>query len=344
MLTYIAKAEGSVSPTVVIDGAGLGEQPLDIIPELHKIKDDLSVNNESQITKYAVIKPSNHPMYDIDYLFFQLIPGNPCRFDYAGSCGHSILAAINVAIKWGWIPTVSPGLRVRVNIKNVGDSLVCEIDQISRTAIGCTAHFIEKPGTKLGTLLPTGQTKNIVKTPLGNFECSIVSAGNPYVFVSCLELGIESEEQLFNAGNDVFTKLQEIRYAASNLLGWDPESVFPKIAVLGRFRPDTVSVRAISVPKWHPTMALTGVACLGVSASMKGTVAYDIASQCFMNNNLKIQTSGGTTAVSSATTGNEMDDYLLYNSISNKKVELVEPNLSGKKEELNWKQSQKILA
>ncbi|MGX4608041.1 PrpF domain-containing protein [Priestia sp. JNUCC 25] len=341
MLVHIAKAEGSVSPTVVVDGTEFTGEPEDALFFLSNVHKNHIENQDLQITKYAIIWPSNHPMYDLNYMFFQQIPGEPCTFDYKGSCGHSILASIKVAMHWGWIPKATPGLRVRVYIENVNDSLVCEVDQASRDDIECTAHFISNPPLKLGATLPTGQVSDMLKTSFGKVEVSIIAAGNPYVFVESSALNINNEFDLFQAEEELFLKLQEIRKEAIKLLGWSQDSIFPKIALLDCFDQESISIRAISVPSWHPTLALTGAACLGVAASIKGTIVSKIAKKLDGYNCLKIRTKNGNTGVNSATTGEDLEDYLLYSSISDKKVQLICPINIGTEEEVLWKHSQK---
>ncbi|NQX71156.1 proline racemase family protein [Paenibacillus alba] len=347
MLTYLAHAEGSVSSSIIIDGSELGTNPIDVIPVLHRIHTDLddSQHPHGLISKFVVIRPSTHPMYDLSYWFFQLVPGNPVSFDYEGSCGHSILAAIQVAMKWGWVASASPGLRVRVYIENVGDSLVCEVDHAVRAGMTCTAHFIENQGTSLGSLLPSGQVRNDLQTSFGEIEVSIVSSGNSYVFVHAESLGIYSEEALFEAGADLLARLQEIRQAAALKLGWKPDGVFPKIAAVASYQPGSLSFRAISVPSWHPTIALTGAACVGAAASMKGSVVYGIVQASKSSTyRLNVRTKGGNTIISTSTTGPELDDYLLYNSISDKNVRLIGSLPLKKGAAREWELQSKVFA
>ncbi|MFD0589452.1 PrpF domain-containing protein [Paenibacillus sp. GCM10027627] len=326
MLTHLALAEGSVSSSIIIDGTELSSSPNEIVPVLSALNADLDHDKHSYglISKFVVIRPSTHPMYDLSYRFFQLVPGNPVTFDYSGSCGHSILAAIQVAMKWGWVASASPGLRVRVYVENVGDSLVCEIDHAVRSGMNCTAHFIVNAGTTLGSLLPSGTLLNQLQTEYGQYEVSMVSSGNPYVFVDAADLGIYSQEELFEAGCEAVDKLQAIKRAAATELGWNPEGVFPKVAAIASYEPDTMVFRALSIPSWHPTIALTGAACIGAASAIEGTVVHRIVQQTQSTGyRLKVLTKGGSTVISTATTGGKLTDELLYNSISEKNVRLL---------------------
>ncbi|MFF2480346.1 PrpF domain-containing protein [Paenibacillus sp. NPDC058071] len=347
MQTYLAHAEGSVSSSIIIDGTELPASPDAIIPILQGINNDLDHEERPYgfISKFVVIRPSQHPMYDLNYLFFQLVPGNPVTFDYSGSCGHSILAAIQVAMKWGWLPSASPGLRVRVYVENVGDSLVCEVDHAVRSGMNCTAHFIVDGGTTLASLLPSGVLTNRLATEYGSYEVSLVSSGNPYVFVNATELGIHSEQELFDAGQDTLDRLNAIRRAAALLLGWNPDGVFPKVAAVASFEPETIAFRAVSIPSWHPTIALTGAACIGVAAAIEGTIVHRLIGGALVGGrHLKVSTKGGNTYISTATTGGKLSDYLLYSSISEKNVRLLGALPFKKGATYEWELQRKVYA
>ncbi|WP_042167947.1 PrpF domain-containing protein [Paenibacillus gorillae] len=347
MQTYLAHAEGSVSSSIIIDGTELPASPEAIIPILKDISDNLDDEERPYglISKYVVLRPSKHPMYDLNYLFFQLVPGNPVTFDYSGSCGHSILAAIQVAMKWGWLPSASPGLRVRVYVENVGDSLVCEVDHAVRSGMNCTAHFIVDGETPLSSLLPSGALTDQLATEYGDYEVSLASSGNPYVFVNAAELGIHSEQALFEAGEDTLVRLHAIRRSAAQLLGWNPDGVFPKVAAIASYEPGVIAFRGVSIPSWHPTIALTGAACIGAAAAIEGTIVHRLIGDTLAAGyRLRVNTKGGSTYISTATTGGKLSDHLLYSSISEKNVRLLGALPFKKGASYEWEWQRKVYA
>ena len=141
MLAHLAFAEGSPSATLVIDARAsiTDEQVIRnwLIPFYHSLQSQYDI----AVLKYALIRPSTHPMFDLDYRFVQCIPSSPPEFDFKGSCGHSILCAVTVAGHWGWLSPLAPGLRVRVNVENNGDHVVCEVDEAQRRQVRYTWHF-----------------------------------------------------------------------------------------------------------------------------------------------------------------------------------------------------------
>ena len=113
--------------------------------------------------------------------------------------------------------------------------------------------------------------------------------------------------------------------------GWPPESVFPKIAVIMPDEAGSVAARAISVPSWHPTLALTGAACLGAATGIEGTVPWLAAREVgCLDGRVGITTPGGSGAVTAATIVRDGSRELAWISVGQKVVTfhgsfLIEP-------------------
>ncbi|WP_018683711.1 PrpF domain-containing protein [Actinokineospora enzanensis] len=297
MIAHIAEAVGAPTPTVVLDAETLPESEERLRPVLTEIRRELIARGQGQVLKFALVRPSEHPLFDLDYRFVQALPGGPDRFDFLGSCGHSILSSVLVAAEINWLPRLAPGSRVRVRVLNNGDHVVCEVDEARHGGGSFTVHFLQGPNAALSRLLVTGAAADSLPTPAGVTEVSIVDVGNPYVFVAATELGLRSREELFDAGEDVFARLAGIRAAAATHLGRPAGSVFPKIAAVGGYQPGRLAARAISVPHWHPTLALTGATCLAAAAAIPGTVPFRLLRR---GGDFAIDTPGGTTSVSAS--------------------------------------------
>ncbi|OLB81957.1 MAG: hypothetical protein AUI14_01455 [Actinobacteria bacterium 13_2_20CM_2_71_6] len=319
MIAHIAVAEGAPCPTLVLTADLLPQDEAELVKVLGQARQWLCDNNASKIMKFAVVARSQHPLFDLDYRFVQCLPGPEPRFDLRGSCGHSILASVLVASRLGWLPKLAPDQRVRVNVLNNGDHVVCEVDNVDRSSAAFTVHFLHSPLTRLRDLLVTGSPTADLAYPGGGIQVSLVSSGNPYVFVDAGELGVRSEKELFAHDPALFDVLTQIRRSAALHLGWDPAGAFPKVAALGAFTPGRLSARAISVPSWHPTLALTGASCLAAATSIKGTIPHALAEQAGCpEHHISIDTPGGSTAVSAQTTGTDLDDSLKWISVAGK--------------------------
>ncbi|WP_328603385.1 hypothetical protein OG943_25215 [Amycolatopsis sp. NBC_00345] len=302
MIAHLAYAAGSPCPTLVLDARYLPTEDGPLLEALGKARSWLIDSGAGHVLKIALVSPSAHPMFDLDYRFIQALPDGPTRFDLRGSCGHSVLSSIMAAAETGMVPRLGYGDRIRVNVLNNGDHMVCAVDGISRTTAHFTVHFLQSPPRPVSSLLLTGSPRTVLSVAGEPVEVSLVSAGNPYVFVGHRAAKVSTKEELFADDPVLFDRLSRIRVAAAEHLGWAPDGAFPKVAVTlpldGR-----LAVRAISVPSWHPTLALTGTACLGAATGIPGTVPWFAARVAGCPPGMiHIDTPGGGTAVTAATT------------------------------------------
>ncbi|MCE7079522.1 PrpF domain-containing protein [Streptomyces sp. ST2-7A] len=323
MIGHLAYAEGSPCPTLVLDSRYLPDDDTRLREVLTGIRHELMSWGGDHILKIALIRPSDHPMFDLDYRFVQALPGAADRFELRGSCGHSVLAAVATASRAGLLAPLSPGTRVRVHVLNNGDSVVCEADRVERDGAWFTVRFVHVSPTPLRRLLMTGQALTVVETPTRRHTVSLVNGANPYVFVDARALGVRDADALFAGGDDLAVGLETIRGAATDVLGWPRVGTFPKIAAL---IPDEgkLAVRALSVPSWHPTIALTGAVCLAAAVAIPGTIPRGLAREAEADGaSVGIRTPGGETRTASVVTEGPEGDALLWTSVIGKQVTLL---------------------
>jgi len=322
MIGHIAYALGSPCPTLVLDASHLPRERSALLDAVAQARGWLYRAGGEHILKTALVERSEHPLFDLDYRFIQGLPDGPSRFDLLGSCGHSILASVVAGAHSGMLAKLGPGVRNRVNILNNGDHIVCEVDEVLRDTVSFTMHFIHTPPKPLASLLMAGEPRTVLSVRGAEIPVSLVSAGNPYVFVDAASVSVSSQAELFAGGPELYDRLQEIRSAAATYLGSPPDSVFPKIAVIMPVDTGRVAVRAISVPSWHPTLALTGAACLGAAASIVGTIPWFAVNQAGIRpgGQIDIDTPGGATAVRATTHISDGEHSLAWLSISHKQV------------------------
>ncbi|KOG90794.1 hypothetical protein ADK38_06740, partial [Streptomyces varsoviensis] len=101
-------------------------------------------------------------------------------------------------------------------------------------------------------------------------------------------------EDLFADDPRLFDRLVRVREAAAALLGWPTTGAFPKVAAVMAAESGQIAVRAVSVPTWHPTIALTGAACVAAAVRIEGTVPWAAARQAGVpDGTVDIVTAGG---------------------------------------------------
>ncbi|WP_331739314.1 hypothetical protein OG440_40940 (plasmid) [Streptomyces sp. NBC_00637] len=331
MIGHLAYAAGSPCPTFVLDAARLPREDAALLSHLTEARRYLISAGGAHVLKIALVEPSAHPMFDLDYRFVQALPGAPDRFDVRGSCGHSVLAAVVAAARGGMVPRLAPGARVRVRVRNNGDTVVCEVDRVERDEVGFTVTFVQPRPVPLADLLPTGSALTELEADGRRVEASLVTSANTYVFVDARSLEVPDQAALFAADGELLRRLEALRAAAAAQLGWPPGGAFPKIAAVLPGEDGGIAARALTVPGWHPTIALTGAVCLGTAARVPGTVPWRITREAGTAGEglLDIATPGGPASVTAvvslpgAGVGTGADDgagALLWSSVAHKRV------------------------
>lgn len=322
MIGHIAYASGAPCPTLVLDAQQFPRESGPLLDALTEVRRRLVLSGGAHILKIALIEPSSHPLFDLDYRFVQALPDGVDRFDLRGSCGHSVLCSVIAAGHTGMLPRQAPGDRARVRVLNNGDHLVCEIEEAGRDTARCTMYFLHTSPVPVSGLLLRDEPQTVLDVDDEKMTVSLVSSGNPYVFVGARDAGVSGSAELFAGGPSLFGRLVRTREAAARLLGWSPEGAFPKIAVVVPDGPGRVAARAVTVPGWHPTLALTGAVCLGAASCIPDTIPWLAARDAGSpDGQVDILTAGGSTAVTATTrTGGDGRTELAWVAVRNKTV------------------------
>lgn len=324
MRGVIAHAQGSPCPTLVLPGDELPDEEPRLTCALRAVREALPPAERDQVLKFALVSPARDRRHDLGYRFVQAIPGHDPEFEFRGSCGHSILAAVVGAARLGIVEgrraPLMPGGQTRVRVRNNGDTVVCTVEAATDGHTVFTVHFEQPQAPVLRDLLLFGEPVTHVAYGGVQARLSGVTLGNPYVFVDARAMGWGDHTALFTGGDALFDVLSAIRRGAEQRLGWPP-GAFPKVAAVTATADGGLAARAISVPTWHPTLALTGAACLAAAAAISGSVVADLVPR--PSRPLTIITPGGRTVVCAATTGRGLGDRLRWVALSRKEVRFV---------------------
>ncbi len=200
----------------------------------------------SSTSKVVLVRPSEHPGCDIDYLFVQVGIDRPI-VDYAGNCGNLTAAAAVYALEEGLLAgDARPGL-VRMFNRNVGqriDALVpapptrrgwqkgdwregdwreeARLAGMPTTGLAVLTEYLDPSGPVTGALLPTGRPRDVLTPSVGNpIEVSLVDLAAPIVFVRAADLGLRGDEApaALNATPGLLARLESIRAAGAARIG-----------------------------------------------------------------------------------------------------------------------------
>lgn len=271
-------------------------------------------------SKLAIIAPSARADADIDYTFGQ-VSFEKAFIDYGGNCGNISSAVGPFAIDEGMVPAVEPVTTVRIHLTNSGKILVaevpvkngkaqvegtCVIDGVPGSGARINMDWSDTAGSACGTLLPTGNAKDIFLIDGKEYPVSLVDMGNPLVFIHANSLGmVGTESPAEIEGNaEWMAVIEQIRGKAAKLFGLvereqdaaEQSPYAPFFAIVSPPAPyrtlngddvqaeevDLVS-RLLFMLKMHKAYPITGTVCTGAAARIPGSVAWEVIPPALRN-------------------------------------------------------------
>ncbi|CAI6339940.1 unnamed protein product [Periconia digitata] len=265
----------------------------------------------STTSKVAVISPSSRPGIDVDYTFVQVAVGQE-NVDLSGNCGNMCSGVGPFALQEGLVHA-NPGDRsLDVRIFNTNTSRVVvdtvEVDDngsfeedgdfaipgVKGTGSEVKVAFVEPAGSMTGKLFPTGKRSESIlvqerhESPF-TVKATLIDAANPFIVVD--ESSLPSFLKNSNKDTPGYLKhMESIRRAGAVLMGLASNTEeagkvrgTPKLALVSPPQSTTkdalsIHVLAFSMGKPHPSLQLTGAACLASAVCIRGTVAQRLAS------------------------------------------------------------------
>jgi probable AcnD-accessory protein PrpF len=265
----------------------------------------------SSTSKVVVVSRSQRPGCDIDFLFGAVSIDRPV-IDWSGNCGNLSAAVGPFAINEGLYPAQDGVNQVRIWQANLGeriDAFVTVRDGEVVESGGFMEDGVPFPSSEVRleflepaeSVFPTGLSRETLSVPgHGDYEVSLVTAGNPTVFVraEALELtGREMPEEV-NRSRRLLERVEAIRAHAAVRMGLASSAeeatrsrpATPKVSWVGKpaaYRSsagtevpaDSIDLlaRIVSMGKLHHAYTGTGSIALAVAAAVPGTVVADVA-------------------------------------------------------------------
>lgn len=288
-------------------------------------------------SKLAIIGPSTRPDADVDYTFAQ-VSFDTELVDYGGNCGNISAGVGPFAIDEGMVAVTEPITRVRIHQVNTDCILIadvpvkdgkactmgdCRIDGVPGTGAKIMLDFNDTAGSTTGKLLPTGNPVDTVHVEgYGDFEVSIVDAGNVLVFIEAASLGLKGTETCaeIEADKALSDKIEAIRATCTVKIGMaatvqeatEKSAYVPFFAIVSKPADYTVAIDGHQVKvedvdivsrlsfmlHMHKTYPGTGTVCTGAAARIPGTLVYrQLSEEAKTRNILRIGHPGGVIEV-----------------------------------------------
>lgn len=291
----------------------------------------------SSTSKVVLIAPSRRPDCDVDYLFGAVAIGEPL-IDWSGNCGNLSAAVGPFAIWRGFVPARDGVTTVRIWQRNIGQRIVARVpcrnghpledgdfreDGVPFGGARIVLEYLENPDATV-PLCPTGHTVDALQVPgLGTIEATLVTAGNPTVFVRAADVGLDGTElpERINGDAGLLQRLESIRAAAAVAMGLAPDADSatklrpgtPKIAWVAppaSYRSSAgvaidvtavdVVARILSMGRAHHAFTGTGAIALAAAATLPDSVVHEAVRAS--GEQIRIGHVSGTLAVGAVTT------------------------------------------
>ena len=244
-------------------------------------------------SKVAVVRPSERPGVDVDYLFLQVFVDRAVVSD-AQNCGNILAAVGPFAIERGLVAARDRESNVAIFMENTGQIAVARvrtpggrveyrgparIDGVPGSAAPIPIEFRDTAGSSCGALFPTTNSTDVIN----GVEATLIDNGMPCVVLHASEMGItgrESPEEL-DANEGLRQLLEEIRLQAGPMMGLGDvtDKSVPKMTMTSpAAEGGAVSTRTFIPHRCHRAIGVLGAVSVATACLTPGAVGHDLAS------------------------------------------------------------------
>lgn len=236
-------------------------------------------------SKIAVVRKSERPGVEVDYLFLQVFVDQPIVTD-AQNCGNILAGVGPFAIERGLVAANSGRTDVRIFMENTGQVAVAtvstpdfrvdysgteRIDGVPGSAAAIPIQFEDTAGSSCGALLPTGNPVDVID----GVEATLIDNGMPCVVMRAADLGISGEEEpaALEANRDLRARLEAIRFKAGPMmkLGDVAEKSVPKMTMVSPPRAGgAISTRTFIPHRCHSSIGVLGAVSVATACLLPG--------------------------------------------------------------------------
>lgn len=243
-------------------------------------------------SKVAIASSTDDPDIDVEYLFLQLGVDEPIVTDRQ-NCGNLLAAIGPFALERGLIHATDGEAAVRIRMRNTGGVAVSrfEVDNgapvyegetsisgVPGTAAGIAIDFLDIAGGTAGSLLPTGNTVDVV----AGVEVTMVDNGMPAVVMRADTLGVTGYESCaeLEANEGLRSRMEEIRLESGQLMGLGDvaDTTIPKLTLVAPPRAGgSVSTRTFIPHRCHNAIGVLGAVSVATACMLPGTPAGGVS-------------------------------------------------------------------
>lgn len=245
-------------------------------------------------SKVAVVRLSDRPGIDVDYLFLQVFVDQAIVSD-GQNCGNILAGVGPFAIERGLVSANAGVTPVAIFMENTGQVAVAQvqtpggrvtysgdaaIDGVPGTAAPIALMFRDTAGSTCGALLPTG---NLVDQVAGT-KVTLIDNGMPCIIILAEDMGITGHEsrETLDTDTGLKTRLEAIRLAAGPLmnLGDVTDKSVPKMMLVAPpAAGGSLAVRSFIPHRCHAGIGVLGAVSVATAALLPGSPAAVVANR-----------------------------------------------------------------
>ncbi len=250
-------------------------------------------------SKVAVVKKSERPGVDVDYLFLQVFVDQAIVTD-AQNCGNILSGVGPFSIERGLVEASGDVTDVTIYMENTGQIAVASVetpaDEIGKRSVNYSGsakidgvpgthapipiEFRDTAGSSCGALLPTGNAFDEIE----GVRCTLIDNGMPCIVFKAEDVGATGYETREELESDAFApiraKIEAIRLAAGPLmnLGDVAEKSVPKMTLVAPPKNGGAVTTRVFIPKRaHASIGVLGAVTAATACLVEGSPAAEVA-------------------------------------------------------------------
>ena len=237
-------------------------------------------------SKVAVVRASERPGVDVDYLFLQVFVDQAIVTD-AQNCGNILAGVGPFAIERGLVAAQDGETPVTIFMENTGQTAVAkvstpggtvnyrgdaQIDGVPGTSAAVPITFKDTAGSTCGALLPTGNAVDVID----GVEATLIDNGMPVVVLRAADFGISGNETRdeMEANESLKKRVETIRLKAGPMmnLGDVTEKSVPKMSLVSApVKGGAVNTRTFIPHRCHASIGVLGAVSVATACMLPGT-------------------------------------------------------------------------
>lgn len=243
-------------------------------------------------SKVAIVKKSERPDVDVDYLFVQVVV-DEARTSTAQNCGNILAGVGQFAIERGLVEARDGETTVTIFLEN-SDSKArarihtpgrqveyqgdASIDGVPGTASPVMIEFLEVAGSNCGALFPSGN----VADEVNGLRVTLIDNGMPVVMINAGDLGLQGDESIetLEEDSELKQRIEELRLAVGPMmnLGDVKDKTVPKMTIVSVPKNGgMINTRSFIPHRVHDAVGVLAAVSVATAAAIPGAVGHDVA-------------------------------------------------------------------